>query len=445
MIEPDRRPHPGWRVRALSVVVFVAAVVTFLAVTKGPVYRLRVERGPLSGDFLDDGWTQRVFCVVYLVAIAAALPLIRWTRRLAWIALVMSSPAAVLVATSMWSPHTDRALEQSLMMLLGTGAAIAIGAALSPLRMLWAMWASMVVGLGLSVVAGRLDWVFSKDVNGGLVGVYFNKNSFGAVAAMAGLASLGLIGVALDAPAGDRRRVVALMCGSAGALVSAVFVLRAASLTPMVGMVVAIGVSMVVVVASGRTNIDDAAGDRPDQRRGPWMPFALVVALISVAGAAVIIGVRRAGQISTVADRIEIWDAVVGFISRRPILGWGLMSVWLEDEMSARIQLDGGRVIHEAHNGYLEVALGGGIVALGALIVAIGCALTITFQTWTTRRENACLWLFAAVVYGVVVNFGESYAGANLLPWMVIVAATMSAASVSTEARSAVTASLSTA
>ena len=427
-VNESTRTASGFDRGPLKALGFIASVAVILAVTKGPVYRLRFERGPLVGDFLDDRWTQSVFCGLYVVAIIALVPRLVVARRVARVGLVMLSPAAILLVATIWSPHRDRAVQQALMMALGTLAAIAIGAAQRPLSLVWAVWTAMVIGLGWSLLAGHFDWVLARDLNGHLVGIYFNKNSFGPVAVTAGLASLGLIGSALGSNAASPRRAARLVAGVVTIPIAATLAIRTGSLTPMVGLVVALVASFAVVTTADRMRRRSAADGTTERRRADAMWVVLVPLAGLVTAASVAVGVHRAGRVSTVADRVEIWTAVSGFIARRPIGGWGLMAVWLEDDMSARIQVDGGRVIHEAHNGYLEMALGGGVLALTAVVAAVVTALVVTFRLVRLRPGAEHLWLFAVGVYAAAVNMGETYFGANLLPWILLVAVASGAA-----------------
>lgn len=402
----------GWiRVRRVvaPVVAFVVAVVVFLAVTKGPVFHARMDRGPLDGDFIDDPWTQSVFVLVYVIAIAALAlhPRVGVPRRVAsWVV----APSLVLLAAVAWSPHRQRAFEQASMMLLGCLAALAIGAMLSPRRLLWAVWTAMAVGLIVSFRANSANWPFSHGWSGDIVGIYFNSNSYGAVAIMFAFASAALIAVAFDEKVVWRRAVV-VAAGGVGVLFGAVIVAPIAALTPVVGALVAIGAAAVILVRR-----------RLGRALPPWaVRSAVAIGAALLAGAAIEV---HDGRLSTVGDRLEIWTVVSRFVRHRPLMGWGLMSAWLENEMSRQIQAYGGRIVHESHNGFLEITLGGGLTALVAVVGAVVVAFRVTGRVAARSADLASLWPFAAVVYCVIVNLGETYIGANLLPWTLLVAAT---------------------
>ena len=255
---------------------FIASVAVILAVTKGPVYRLRFERGPIVGDFLDDRWTQTAFCGVYLGALLV-LPR-EWSCRSGSTRCAGDAePRRSAARRNAVVAPSRTAFAQALMMALGTLAAIAIGAALRPITLIWSVWTAMMIGLGWSLVAGHFDWVLARDLEGHLVGIYFNKNSFGPVAVTAGLAGLGLIGGALDNELSGRTR------GSADGRivtlpVAAALGVHAGSLTPMVGLGVALIGSFVVLILVDRgdhtryrmSSLPNARAVRRGSCSGPW-------------------------------------------------------------------------------------------------------------------------------------------------------------------------------
>ena len=57
----------------------VALGVMFFMVTKGPVFRIRLEAAPLNGDFVDDPWVQMAF-----VAIGATVMVLCWPAARDW-------------------------------------------------------------------------------------------------------------------------------------------------------------------------------------------------------------------------------------------------------------------------------------------------------------------------------------------------------------------------
>ena len=80
------------------------------------------------------------------------------------------------------------------------------------------------------------------------------------------------------------------------------------------------------------------------------------------------------GKSDDLTGRLDIWDAVIGLASQRPVFGWGWVSYWAPwvDPFDTLVFKSGVRQLH-AHNAWLDVWLQLGIVGLvvfGALIVS---------------------------------------------------------------------------
>ncbi len=102
------------------------------------------------------------------------------------------------------------------------------------------------------------------------------------------------------------------------------------------------------------------------------------IAAYFVAGAVVVVGLVRfsgdllelSGKDETLTGRSEIWRLVSGWIGDRPAIGYGPGNVWLvTDEATALF--DFYQVPDNAHNGFLEAMLGGGILVLVPLVLLL--------------------------------------------------------------------------
>ena len=124
------------------------------------------------------------------------------------------------------------------------------------------------------------------------------------------------------------------------------------------------------------------------------------------------------GRDSTFTGRTSTWGVVVDAWQRRPIGGFGFFAGWFDPEVRADlVRIDFNH--WEAHNGYLEVLMGAGVIgalALGWLLVGVVRAV------WRRRdHEWAPTWM-ALAVFALVSNIGETYIAANRLVWFVLVA-----------------------
>ncbi|MET1756159.1 O-antigen ligase family protein [Novosphingobium sp. RD2P27] len=98
------------------------------------------------------------------------------------------------------------------------------------------------------------------------------------------------------------------------------------------------------------------------------------------------------GRDATLTGRTEIWQTALTYIVREPLIGYGFGS-----GVYAGFVVEVGRLhgVHDAHNGYLDLLLGAGVIGLALFLAAVVAA-----------------WIIARGVY----SFGGSYgAGALVL------------------------------
>ena len=401
-------------------------VLALLAFTKGPVYRIRVEIADLGPgrDFIDDRAVQATF-----LAIGAALIAVSWPARHRLLtrarAVVVSQGVllAVVLASGFWSIATRRTLEQGVMWAVGTGGFALASARFHPARLVASVWGAMLIGVVASLIAGAGDWRFAYDRNGDLAGIYFNRNSLGAVAAIGVVASvlLGAEMVRRWRRRGDRRHLVALGVVVAGGVVDLGVWWQAGSLTPAFAVLVALGAVLLVWMAT-------APGPTRDTRRRA----ALVLA--AGTGGVAVVALALRGWLTDLVDRsptfsgrTEIWAEVLEAYGRRPVGGFGFMAVWFDPDLRAGL-VERGRDVYEAHSGYLEILVGVGIPGAIALGVVVAVGVAAVGARVRERADPLALAAVAFVAFSLAANLGETYIGANLVVWMLFVTATVQAA-----------------
>lgn len=404
----------------------------------GPIYTLRNRIQPLpAGQYIDDARVNAAFVVLYLVVIAA---LARRVPRLSRPTTVLLVALHVLViASALWSLAPGRSATQGLLFALTTMTAVVVGDRIGVRGLLLALAVAAQVGVVLSQLAVRRSWPNTIDGNGDWSGIYLNRNSLGPVAMLALLATFGAMALwwqDRDGATSRSSRDVGLGAALGGALVVLVVLdvhtlLRSASLTPVVGAVVAALTVIVAVLApalqqrfaSGRA----ASGGPVTEQGSPWPLVAAVVA--TWAGVAVVAMVGRSqvatnlDRSSTLSGRTELWGWLIDAISRRPFGGWGWLGVWedraLEAEVVARFNVD----FSTAHNAVIEMLLATGVFGALLLVATVGAlirpAVQLTAHSGGDRRLGVVT--MGLVGYVVAVNQLETYVGANLLPWALLV------------------------
>jgi exopolysaccharide production protein ExoQ len=116
------------------------------------------------------------------------------------------------------------------------------------------------------------------------------------------------------------------------------------------------------------------------------------------------------GKSDDLTGRLDIWDAVIGLASQRPVFGWGWVSFWAPwvDPFETLVFKSGVRQLH-AHNAWLDVWLQLGILGLivfGALVLS------------TTARA----WLIAVDRPRDFTGKPSAYTASSLLPILMMAA-----------------------
>ena len=400
-----RRTRPTTLVTA---VVWVLTTLAFVVATRGPSYRIRTDFPGSRTGLLDDNWIQAVSYVAYgLVAVTEMVSGSRpWAaRRLVGVHLAF---VAVLLLSTVWSIDLWRSVEQSLILATAVVAMLGAGSALSPIALLSSLWAAMQSTLVWSVWARWREWPNSVDNRGYLTGVFFNRNLLGAATAVAGLTSIALIWI-------WRRRPLAL-APLAGLGLAIAIGYRTDSITPLI----AVGLS----VLTGTFAVLWIRASAERQRQLRYLPaLAAVAALTAFLFRDTV--TSWFGRSPSMTGRTGVWYDIVDAWSRRPVQGFGFMAAWFDEGLRAALRTRG-RNLWEAHNGYLEVLVGGGLVAVVALIAVIWFVIRALRRSVAARSPYAP-WFAAAVMYVAVVNLGETNIGANRVPWMILVAVSIQA------------------
>ncbi len=117
--------------------------------------------------------------------------------------------------------------------------------------------------------------------------------------------------------------------------------------------------------------------------------IAAVMGMLGLLGAALAViwlpsAVTVFGKDPTLTSRTDIWGGVISAIADRPVTGYGIGGVWIDQAAShtRAIQQSLGFVVFHSHNGYLEVALQLGLT---------GLLLFVALMLSTSRRALALL------------------------------------------------------
>jgi exopolysaccharide production protein ExoQ len=131
--------------------------------------------------------------------------------------------------------------------------------------------------------------------------------------------------------------------------------------------------------------------------------------------------VERLGRDMTLTTRTDIWPILLSQ-QDNPLVGAGFNSFWAGDRLVQLSESLGG--IIQAHNGYLETYLNGGVVGVGLL------AVLLVSGYWSIRKElilgtGSASIRFVFIVLAIVHNFSEASFNKQSLLWLVTVLAIM--------------------
>lgn len=387
--------------------LFVLATAAMVALTSGPLFRIRTwwsYEDPLGRDAV-------VVAVHAAFGVLAAAWLVtgeRW-RTLDLRALVA---AGVLVALILISTISSLDRGETFRQGLQIGSSLAVGGAaasgLGARRFTWALWAACHAGLAWSVVAIYLDRPGTIDHNGDWAGIYFNRNSLALYAALGALASAFLLAPAWRRAGRIPSWIVAVVL--VGALVMDVRLITGSdALTPLVALAAA-GVAVGLALAGHRLVAGGVAAARVVVLAGG---VGVVVAVVGWLTRGVWLDL--AGRDSDLTGRADLWEVALEWAWRRPFRGFGYLGTWSDQRFLADVAAARGTLLGSAHNSFVEAFLGTGLLGLAALVALVVVLYLRTGIRAATTPQPATLLPFTVLVFVVVENLTETLLVGNQL------------------------------
>lgn len=386
--------QPAARDRSLA--FFVLATLALTVLTTGPLYRIRT-----WWDYDNPLATDPAVVAVYAVASGAVV---------AWLVVrrVLPTPPAVIAAGLLvawlligtaWSTAWATTLREALQIT----SALAVGvAALVGLGTRWfagALWVALHVGLAWSFVAIQVGQPGTQDERGDWAGVFFNRNS------LALMAALGLVvGVAILADTWARRSrpIVADAVVLVMVVVDGRLLLGSAARTPWL----ALGAAVVIVAAVGAA--------RPLVRRGRSARLLAGGAAVLLVAAGAVAWVTRHGWLDELGrsgdltGRVDVWDVAVERWRERPVAGHGYLAAWQDAAFVDEVEAASGHVLGSAHNAFVEMLLGAGVIGLVLFVAFVGLVWMETVGAALERPGIAPFTAVALVVFVLVENLTET-------------------------------------
>ncbi|HWZ59382.1 MAG TPA: O-antigen ligase family protein [Gemmatimonadaceae bacterium] len=271
--------------------------------------------------------------------------------------------------------------------------------------------AMLMASLGLDVVRGAFHPASSEYRLAGLT----HPNSHAIEASAVVIAAV--CAMRLEP---ERRRLYAWV-----AVVGVVLLLLTRSRTALVGMVV--GIAAVPMLTVRRRQVVFAV---------LGLVAVVIVAtvflpdMVNDAKQALLLGrSQQTADVGTLTGRTDLWEALLLYVRRRPLLGYGFDAFWTPDHIEA-VTVDQGWLVSHAHSTYIENLLNLGMAGLAAFVLSIVAGI------WAAARRvrqsagsaesafalTALVWLAASMVTEAIMpqtHYG-SLIGMVVLAWLVV-------------------------
>ena len=170
-----------------------------------------------------------------------------------------------------------------------------------------------------------------------------------------------------------------------------------------------IGFAMTCAIAVGIVALIAEGHDRETRHRYyrlAWTLFGIMIFFVLVYRQEIF---TLIGKSPDMTGRSDIWKAVLGLISQRPIQGWGWISYWMPGVKPYEGLIVRDNVTYyEAHNSYLDVWLQLGIFGLLLLIAVITFTFIKVWRLAVRHTSPLYLWPLLVLVSLILQNLTES-------------------------------------
>ena len=318
-----------------------------------------------------------------------------------------------------WATFGQHTIIESTTLCLTFLTGVYLARSFSLLEQLTLVVVAMQPGLMWSRYAIANHWSNSVDQNGNWVGIYFNRNSLAPVAMVSCLAASALLWIVVMRR-GKKWPVTFMVILIDVVLFGAVMLFHSRSNTSVGGAVVFAAVwAFWTVVRSlvRRKRITSQSLQRfvcPGFFLGAALLTWTTVRLQNVV-------LSFFGETTEFNGRSAIWNySWTGFLDR-PLIGWGWMSAWRTPPFLNRDLWWSFTNTGWSHSGYMDVLLGGGLVAA---VLFVGAFLWGGYRHLSdVTKQNAAQWTPAIMCFVLATATQESFFVGNHFLWLLFAAA----------------------
>ena len=334
-----------------------------------------------------------------------------------------------LTATTLWATNGQHSAVESVSLMTTFMCGVYFAKRFTLIEKLTVVVVAMQPGLILSRYAIAHNWNYSRSTEGFWTGIYFNRNSLAPVAMVSIISALALLYV-VYLRKDDKFRIYKLCLLADVVVFGLVVAIRTRSNTPFGGLIAFAAVFAfweVLRKSPLRNQLNSVK-----QIRKVYSGFTALVAICSLLAIQFQSKVLQAfGETVDFNGRSEIWKYSWNGFLDRPLLGWGWMSAWRSwafMKMDLWWTVEG---VTWSHNAYLDVLLGGGVLAVGLLVAAVIWGVYRLVPTDTGNPIDS--WSIAFVFFYLAMCTQESFIIGNHFLWMLFVAVLTSTTTIVTE------------
>ena len=321
--------------------------------------------------------------------------------------------------STLWATFGQHTIVEATTLCVTFLTGVYLARSFSLLEQLILVVVAMQPGLVWSRYAIANGWSNSIDQNGNWVGIYFNRNSLAPVAMVSCLAASALLWIVV-LRRGKNWPIPLIAILVDVVLFGAVMLFHSRSNTSVGGAVVFAAVWAFWTVVRSLVRRKRLTSQSLQRFVYPlFIVSATALAWATVKLQSVLLGVF--GETVNFNGRSAIWQySWTGFLDR-PLIGWGWMSAWRTPPFLRRDLWWSFVNTGWSHSGYMDILLGGGIVA--AIIFIIAMLWGVYRHLVQTETEIASQWTPAIMFFVLATATQESFFIGNHFLWLLFVAA----------------------
>ena len=323
-----------------------------------------------------------------------------------------------LTATTLWATNGQHSAVESVSLLTTFMCGVYFAKRFTLIEKLTVIVAAMQPGLLLSRYAIAHDWNFARNDEGFWVGIYFNRNSLAPVA-MVSIISAAAFMYVVYFRKNDTWRIYKLCLLADIVILGFVVAVRTHSNTPFGGLAafIAVLVFWEVLRKSPLRSYLSVASQAKIVYSG-FVSLALICSWLAIRFQSQVL--QAFGETVSFNGRSEIWKYSWNGFLEKPIFGWGWLSAWRSwafMRMDLWWTVEG---VTWSHNAYLDLLLGGGVVAVAIFAAAVTWGM---YRLVPSQEGNAMVsWSIAFVFFYLAMCTQESFIIGNHFLWMLFVA-----------------------